>query len=169
MNKFRIWASLAVAPFLMAMPTAARAADVWPLIKDFKFGLVCGPANDRKVCFETKTIQVTNESTCVYNKSPVSCTWFGYSFEYVSPFDIKLSCDDALDVAASFGQPKKEDQASTKDYKFELGLAKGVRHFFNPNYAYGPAGKPTEHETLTCSYKGKQVFSVAFQIMFPAK
>src|SRR5215469_18056448 len=91
----------ALLTFVIASPAAAD--DAVPKVTNFKFGLVCGEASNRRICFETSILQVTNESRCIFNGKIIACTWYGYSFDYDTATDVTLDCANSADAPMANG------------------------------------------------------------------
>lgn len=153
------------------VPAAAQAQqNDAVVISNLKVGLVCGPDDNRRICFQTNDIQITNESTCVYNRRHSACTWYGYSFDYRSPKDeIKLQCTFSSSIRGSFGNPSAELEKDVSDAHYEIALQSRDGHFFNPQYAIAPARAGGEIESVkqSCSYLGKTVFEFDLRIHYP--
>src|SRR5260370_39970599 len=93
MNRLPIVAlGLFIGLFAAITSGPALAEKTPPIITNFKFGLICGVPGNRRVCFPTDAIQVTNESMCVFNQSPIRCTWYGFSFDYDASSDTEINC-----------------------------------------------------------------------------
>jgi hypothetical protein len=158
---------------LLAMclaPRFAAAADF--SITNLKYGIVCGPPEYRRVCYEKSDIEITNDSTCVYNRHPEPCTWYGYSFDYSQiSQDTFLDCEWSADTLVTLGNPDKVQSRGVSFVRFQLPLVKGKTHFFNPVYATAPdASKKSsdKHETVRCSHAGQKLFDIHFTLRFPS-
>lgn len=146
------------------------------IIKNFIRGPICGDKwDDFYVCADTEEIQITGKGICTYNKQPVPCTWYGFSFDYVLPAgSVKLECVWKSSTKSDVGNPR-EVKAKGVDggtYEFELNKAEG--HYIQPNYtaiAFGqsPYGQERDSRvTVTCSHRGMKVFEYAMNRHFPS-
>jgi len=159
--------ALAAAVLLGGGTVAASADSAAPVVKNYKFGLVCGASDNRRVCFETNVIQITNESRCVYDRRVIACTWFGFSFDYEALDDVTINCEDVADKPLPSGNPNGVVDASTDRFKYDLTLKKGSHHFFLAKYMSGEQGEgmPSQNQDA-CSFEGRVLFSTQFKLEF---
>lgn len=155
--------------FITSSPTNDNAV----VVTNVRVGVVCGKGESRRVCFETKDIQITNESTCVYNGSTVPCTWYGYSFDYKSSLpDMVLQCEYFTSEPFDEGNPREIIARNTTHGNFEMKLPGVSGHFFNPQYTAVAdstiLGRIDEDKQI-CSYKGTKLFEVNYRLHFPEK
>jgi hypothetical protein len=162
---------LVLALSIVTLSSNADAQSDRVVISNFKFGLVCGPNDNRRICFQTRDIQITGESRCIYNKQAVACTWYGYSFDYRLPADsIKIQCEAKSNIATNVGSPTAELQKDSTYTKYEIELHSDSRHFFNPQYSSGfPANMmgTTQEYTQACSYRGEKLFEFTLLLHYP--
>jgi hypothetical protein len=141
------------------------------VISNFKFGLVCGTDQSRRICFETKDIPLTNEGLCVYNRQQVPCTWFGYSFDYRLPSrEVTLQCEWTSSVPVSEGNPQGMREKDASGGRYEIMLRNDEQHFFNPQYMALPTAfvpRQVQRYTNSCSHMGRKLFEVAYQLRTP--
>jgi len=157
-----------MALFCFSSPAIATETDAAPVISNYRFGLICGPSDNRRVCFETNVIQVTNESRCVFNHALVACTWYGFSFDYDSKSDATINCEDTSDVPERNGNPSGVDSTPTTSFKYDLALKEGSHHFFIAKYTGGLRTADSEKQsTVECSFHGTQLFLTKAQFEFP--
>jgi hypothetical protein len=150
-----------------AAPTPAE--ETAPVITNLRYGLICGPDDNRRICFQTNLIQVTNESGCVSNREPIRCTWYGYSFDYEAPADVTINCRATTDKVVPNGNPR-ERFPPTQEIKYNLNLKMGVHHFIIDQYMTGENGDlvPVRSEE-SCSFGGQSLLTADFQFQFADK
>lgn len=175
----RIRSSLVVVVAILAIAVTesasgfAFAVEPSVTISNLKAGVVCGAPQNRRVCFQTKDILITNENMCNYIGKKQDCTWFGYSFEYKLPAghkSLELDCDVQTDKADDFGNPKALVAKNAVKMKYKLELSRDQSYFFDPQYAAvtdGDNSGAIEHTKQTCSYGGRTVFEVEFNLHHP--
>jgi len=149
----------------------AYGQDGTVTISNFKFGLVCGPDQNRRICFETKDIPLTNEGLCVYNRQQVPCTWYGFSFDYRLPSrEVALQCEWTSSVPVNEGNPQGIREKGASGGRYEIVLRNDQQHFFNPQYiTLAPVIVPrqVQQSTTSCSHMGRKLFDVAYQLRYP--
>ena len=166
----RLWviASITMGASL-ASTSAAMSAEV--TISNVRVGPVCGEPHNRRICFNSSEIFLTNEGQCVFNSMPRACTWYGYSFDYTAPVEgATLECRYTQLLPGNEGNPTAERQKNTRSGEYELKLKGGSHHFFNPQYTTLPPNLPAglvDEMKQSCSYKGEVVLEVAFKLRFP--
>jgi hypothetical protein len=162
----------AVAAMGVAQGTAF-AADAPVAISNLKSGVVCGLPQNRRVCFQTTEIFVTNESTCNYVGKEKNCTWFGFSFDYKLPDGqktVELDCTVQTDTPTDFGNPNAMVAKNATGMTIKLELSRDQSHFFNQQYAISPEdgnSRAIEHSKQSCSYAGQTVFELEFNVHYP--
>jgi hypothetical protein len=161
---------------IVAMEAASGSAStVEPAvtISNLKVGLVCGSPQNRRVCFQTKDILITNESSCDYIGKKQACTWFGFSFEYKLPAGhrtVELDCDVRADRPGDFGNPRALVAKNAVKSAYKLELSRDRNYFFDPQYAAVPKDDNSgaiEHSKQKCSYGGRTVFEIDFNLHHP--
>ncbi|MSP94170.1 MAG: hypothetical protein EXR00_02775 [Alphaproteobacteria bacterium] len=164
-------ATLLVFALLSATPSIAQGQTNPVVISNFKVGLVCGLNSDRRICFETHDIQLTNEGRCVYNRQLVPCTWYGYSFDYQLPTDIvKLQFESSSSVPRDVGNPTAEIEKNALVARYEMELRNDTNHFFNPQYtsvSRASLAGTVDQNTQSCSYLGEKLFEFTLQLHYP--
>ncbi len=144
-------------------------------ITNLTAGVVCGPDNNRRICFQTDDIQITGEGTCIYNGKKEPCTWYGYSFDYSLPKEtksIELDCNWQSDIRADWGNPKSEIAKNVANANYKIDLQNDKRHFFNPQYAAQTTNVGlgnVQHVKQSCSYMGRMLFEIEFRLHFPER
>ena len=155
-------------------PASVLAGDQ-VIIKNLARGLVCGAtAAERHICFETDTIQVTNESTCVFSGRRIPCTWYGFSFDYDLPAEtVKLQCTWSSTEQVNDGDIKAEHQVGAKQGTYELELKSTDRHFFNAQYVSASTAREKLGQVTrtrqACSYQGTKLFELSFSLRHPER
>src|SRR5262245_54381478 len=135
----RLLAAIMITLLYASPLPVAYAQNRTVVITNFKFGLVCGPDQNRRICFETKDVQVTNEGICTFNLQQTNCTWFGYSFDYrLLGNEVTLQCEWASSRPANVGNPTAELEKGASGGRYEIVLRSDDRHFFNPQYVTSP-------------------------------
>ncbi len=143
-------------------------------ISNLKAGVVCGMGSLRRVCFQTQTVYITGEGSCVYNKEMRPCTWYGYSFDYqVSKEKVLLQCSVTTSTVSNFGNPGGEQAKNTFSGQYEVELTAKDHSYFHPQYMvlppYDAETPKVDHMKQQCSYQGQKVFEVVFDLLFPEK
>lgn len=139
-------------------------------VTNFQFGLACGPAySPTSICTPTTDIDVTGKESCIYDRRPIDCTWYAYSFDYTSPQrGTVLDCDWSSNEASFFGNPLTAGKQleATSHYRLPLPDSKG--HIFHPQYAGVDPRGGIEDVKQSCSYDGKKLFEVEFRLHYGA-
>lgn len=137
---------------------------------------MCGDEENRRVCFETQTIQITGEGTCVYAEENKPCTWYGYSFDYQLPegkSKVTLQCSSWMSHPGNFGNPTAELERDADKGLYELELVGSEDTFFNPQYSVLPASLREPGRVIrykqTCSYVGTKLFEILFELHYPER
>jgi len=159
---------------LSVFAVAGSASDRRVLVSRLASGLVCGQPSKRHVCFQTDTISITGESTCVYDGQPAPCTWYGYSFDYQLPVEqVTLQCVWSSSARGDVGNPSGEVGRGVDQGRYELSLSGTTGHFFNPQYSLLPAESAEPGKAIriknSCSYRGEQLFEVVFNLRYPER
>jgi hypothetical protein len=156
------------------LPEPAAPSPALITVSNFLAGPVCGTKDHRRVCFGTQEILITNESSCIYNGKPISCTWYGYSFDYDLPVGVEkaeLACKVTTNHDVDFGNPAGivNEKAHSLDYVIALSGNRG--HFFNPQYTSAAdidsVGAKSQEDEQICTYEGKTVFDFKLTMHFP--
>jgi hypothetical protein len=165
----KLWLTAAFLVVLCGAPVVAQGVEGHIAITNLKYGLVCGPDYNRRICFQTSDIQITGEGRCVYNQQEIPCTWFGYSFDYKLPKDtVELDCEWSSTLPANLGNPIAELKENVSSYHYKIVLNRGESHFFNPQYSSVRADLGiVEVNKQQCSYNGEKLFEFTFRLHFP--
>jgi len=144
-------------------------------ITNFKSGLACTKAKQTEtgtgwICQPTEEVLVTDQGVCVFNGSETPCTWIGFEFDYKgAQKGTKLHCVSQTSEPVDRGNPELLIAKDADSQSYELELAPGSGHFFNPQY-FGFTTRPKGSEFLVntgnCKSDGRIVFAYKFKIRF---
>jgi hypothetical protein len=150
-------------------PTPQAGAHI--TVTNLQFGPACGPAYAPiTLCAQTNDIDVTGQGHCIYDRQPISCTWYGYSFDYTSPSGAaSLDCDWSSDEPTTLGNPQGTQNHPVKSTHYRLPLPYRSGHIFNPQYAITGPHDAVQHVTQTCSYKREKLFEIEFRLRYSSQ
>ena len=154
-------------------------------VSNFKSGLVCpqkAPNNDNKsngqICFETETVNITGQGTCVYNGNRERCTWYGYEFDYKNASsDQIIKCQVTSSEIGTYGNPQEIVKEETNTLEYELLLESKEGHFYNPQYSgftystdgnsVSTDGNSVKTQETICFADEREVFRFIFKLIYP--
>lgn len=152
-----------------ACSTVALQPGTRVTITNLQFGPVCGPAYaPTSVCAQSSDIDATGHGRCIYDRRPIDCTWYGYSFDYTSPEGATfLDCDWSSNYPTALGNPRGVQEQAVTSSHLRLPLPSHAGHIFNPQYA--GVGRHDAVETIveSCAYKGEKLFQIEFRLHYP--
>lgn len=163
---------LAISLLLIFVSLPAAALEV----TNVKFGLVCSFAEPQQgvegwVCHQTDDIFLTDQSRCVYDRTTMPCTWFGFEFDYTAQQErVKLQCLTETSHPKSSGNPSGVLAGDVTSSSFSLELERQKGHFFNPMYyifAVRPRDETKVIEKITCKAGDTVIFQKKFNLHFP--
>ncbi len=159
---------------LLAIACAPSPAPLGKVvIRNLQSGTVCGPPSAPRICQITSTIDVTGQGSCVFNRTTIPCTWFGYSFDYDLPSSTAtLQCEWQSDVGRRMGNPDQALAENASHGQYELTLRNDTHHYINPQYrglSAADSGGSVESLRQSCGYAGEQLFEVAFEFRYPMR
>jgi len=172
MNKFLLSLTL-----ILSSCSAAESSQAIE-ISNFKSGLVChqqSPNNknksDGQICFETDTVNVTGQGTCIYNGNRESCTWYGYEFDYKNASSNQvINCKATSSDIASYGNPEGVIKEDAHTFEYDLPLKSNEGHFYNPQYSgfsYATDDNQIKTEETICSVDNEELFRFKFKLIYP--
>ena len=161
---------------LMLVASCLPAAAIE--LSNFKSGLACTntrlPEGDPQgwICHSTVKVFVTDQGVCKYNGEKEVCTWVGFEFDYRNAEkDQKLQCRTTSSQPSDSGNPREVVAEGVTSEDWELPLAPGAGHFFNPQYMFfntrAPGRSDPHVQVTTCSASGKVLFESRFEFIFP--
>ncbi len=155
-------------------------SPAWAIeISNFKSGLACTNtrlSKDAKagwICQPTEDILVTDQGDCVYDGQSKFCTWMGFEFDYKGATEgTKLQCASTMSEPVDSGNPRALVGKDLRSEEFEIPLAAGSGHFFNPQYyIFNVRTKASKDASINqhtvCRTEGSKAFEYKFNIKFP--
>jgi hypothetical protein len=170
MNILRLVAAVFLAA-LAAVPAAAGDSVAQIEITNLRYGLVCGPDDNMRVCFQAADIPITGEGHCIFDHKPIACTWYGLSFDFkLAGDEAELHCHYTSNVGMNLGNPngRSGDNVTSNDFTFTLKTADGP-HYFNPQYLSYPEAHDGSTQELheVCRFGDQVVYDILFKLHMP--
>lgn len=139
-------------------------------ITDFKSGAACiVNTGIGWICHETENILLTGESSCVFNKEELPCTWYGFEFKYENfTENTNFTCGFKDDGEVVLGNPKGLLENETDSLKYDVPLGSG--RFFNPMYTiFNRLGSEEDTKTtyFECTLDGAHVAKFKLTVVKP--
>jgi hypothetical protein len=142
-----------------------------PTISNLAYGPLCAHGRQDAVCGKPSAgqpadVEISGDGSCVYDKKVVTCTWYGYAFDYALDRDaIDLDCDWSSDHKNTLGNPNGIVQKDTTTMHYKLHLAGRSGHYVQQQYAGFPSNDDdVELLTQSCSYRGEKLFEVDLRL-----
>jgi len=151
-------------------------------VSNFKLGMVCPNPEGEKygeesrgigtgtICRTSDEFVIKGGQTCIYDRQPVDCTWYGYSFDFKNLDNEELDCNYSATLAGNEGNPDGVRVENAKSADFELDLPGTSGHFYNPLYTASVAGVSTETRNeihTSCRHNGAEIFSIKYTVIYP--